>query len=111
MRRKGELSPAGVDRGWPHQVAVELPSGHGYGHIPSVGPLSSLCPRGHELTYNGKRYRVFCFSDPDQAARFREIMGGEVFDPRDRGRGRNWNTWYKGRGAARDARRKARGLW
>ena len=22
MRRKGELSPAGIDRGWPHQVAL-----------------------------------------------------------------------------------------
>lgn len=109
MRRKGELSPAGIDRGWPHQVAVEIPPGHGLGIVPATGPMSSLCHRGHEVAHEGKRYRVFCFSDPDQAERFKEIMGGEDFDPRDRGCGANWNTWYRGRGAARDARRKARG--
>lgn len=108
MRRKGELSPAGVDHGWPHQVALELVIGHGFGSLHAMGPLSSLCSRGHEVAHDGKHYRVFCFSDPDQAARFRDIMGGLDFDPRDRGRGANWNTWYRGRGAERDVKRAAR---
>lgn len=106
MRRKGELSAAGVDRGWPYQVAVEIPPGHGLGIVPAVGPLSSLAPRGYEVAYDGKRYRVFCFSDPDQAARFKDVMGGLDFDPRDRGRGAYWGTWHRGRGAARDAKRR-----
>lgn len=109
MRRKGELSKATIDREWPHQIALELPEGHGFGILPAMGPLSSLCSRGHELAHDGKRYRVFCFSDPDQAARFKDIMGGIDFDPRDRGRRHNWNTWYRGRGAAQDARRRQRG--
>lgn len=109
MRRKGELSKAEVDRRWPYQVAVEIPQGHGLGHMSSVGPLSSLCARGHEVAHGGKRYRVFCFSDPDQATRFKDIMCGEEFDPRDRGRGHHWNAWYRGRAAERDAKRKSRG--
>lgn len=83
MRRKGELSPAEVDRRWPHQVAVEIPAGHGLGIVPATGPLSSLCARGHDVACDGKRCRVFCFSDPDQATHFRGIMGGIEFDPRD----------------------------
>lgn len=109
MRRKGELSPAGVDRGWPYQVAVEMTGGNGFGHVPSVGPLSSLCSRGHEVGHDGKRYRVFCFSDPDQAKRFKESIRGLDFDPRDRGKGADWSAWYRGRAAERDAKRKLRG--
>lgn len=52
-------------------------------------------------------YEVFCFSDRGQAPQFREAICGEDFDPRDRVSGR----WLRGRGAARDAKRKARGLW
>ena len=28
MRRKGELSPAGIDRGWPHQVVLPARLSH-----------------------------------------------------------------------------------
>lgn len=107
--RKGELSKSTIDREWPYQVALEIPASHGFGHLPASGPLSSMCHLGHEVGYNGRKYRVFCFSDPEQAARFKLIMGGEDFDPRDRGRGANWSAWHKGRGAARDAKRKSRG--
>lgn len=102
MRRKGELSPSGIDRGWPHQVALRDDDGQYLGHLPRTGPLSSLCERGHNVTDGRHRYRVFCFSDRGQADRFRELLSGEEFDPRDRsGRG-----WVRGRGAARDARRR-----
>jgi len=106
MRRKGELCPAEVDRRWPYQVAVEIPAGHGLGVVPAPGPLSLLCAHGHEVACDGRRYCVFCFSDPDQATHFRGIMGGIEFDPRDRGRGSHWGTWYRGRGPARDATRR-----
>jgi hypothetical protein len=33
MRRKGELSPAGIDRGWPHQIVLPARfSERGYGY-------------------------------------------------------------------------------
>lgn len=102
--RKGELSPAGVDRGWPYQVAVRIEVGSGLGYLPQVGPLSAMCWRQHELTDGKHRYRIYCFADPDQAAEFKRWSGGEDFDPRDRGRG----FWYRGRGAARDRRRSLR---
>ena len=102
MRRKGELSPSGIDRDWPHQVAVRDDDGQGLGHIPSSGPLSSLCERGHTVTDGKHRYRVLCFSDRGQAERFRDLIGGENFDIRDRSGG----NWIRGRGAARDARRR-----
>lgn len=102
MRRKGELSPYAIDQGWPYQVAVRTDDGQYLGHIPSSGPMSSLCERGHEVTDGRYRYRVYCFSDRSQADRFRDLLSGEDFDPRDRSRG----TWLRGRGTAREARRR-----
>jgi hypothetical protein len=32
IRRKGELSPAGIDRGWPHQVALPASATKDGGH-------------------------------------------------------------------------------
>jgi hypothetical protein len=102
MRRKGELSPSAIDHGWPYQVAVKDDDGQHLGHIPSIGPMSSLCGRGHTVTDGQHRYRVFCFSDQAQAERFRDLMSGADLDPRDRSGG----MWHRGREAARDARRR-----
>lgn len=102
MRRKGELSPTGIDRGWPYQVAVRSDDGQRLGHLPRVGPLSSLCEREHNVSDGRHRYRVLCFSDRAQAERFRDLLGGEDFDIRDRAGAR----WIRGSGAARDARRR-----
>lgn len=104
--RKGELSPAGVDRGWPYQVAVPFTDDIPLGHVCPSGPVSSLCRRGHEVSDGSRRYRVFCFSDPEQAKAFKASVGGEDFDPRDRGRGQAWGSWFRGRAAARDAARR-----
>lgn len=105
MRRKGELSPSAIDEGWPYQVAVRDDDGQRLGHIAATGPHSSLCGREHSVTDGRYRYRVFCFSDRAQAERFRDLLGGEDFDPRDRSR----RGWLRGRGAALDARRRMRG--
>lgn len=107
MRRRGELSAGGVDREFPFQVAVRSIQGQSLGHVNACGPLSSLCWRRHHVGDGTHRYEVFCFSDRDQADRFRDAIRGEDFDPRDRSGGR----WLRGRGAARDEKRKARGLW
>jgi hypothetical protein len=97
MRRKGELSPAMVDRDWPHQVAVPAEQCLG----PSTAVIHefckdlSLCPRGHSVMWEDKWYQVFCFKDSAHAARFMVRFGGETFDPRQRGRGRRWARWKK----------------
>ena len=102
MRRKGELSPHAIDQGWPYQVAVRDDDGQHLGYIAPHGPTSSLCGREHMVVDGLHRYRVFCFSDQAQAERFRDILGGEDFDPRDRTGGR----WHRGRSEKRDARRR-----
>jgi hypothetical protein len=48
---KGELSPTGIDRGWPHQVALPaavLLNG-GYKVVHAFCDDLSLCPRGHTV--------------------------------------------------------------
>jgi hypothetical protein len=50
MRRKGELSPAGIDRGWPHQVVLPArfsQRGSGYQEIHDFCRDLTLCNRGH----------------------------------------------------------------
>ena len=95
-RRKGELSPAMVDRGWPHQIA--LPADRVAGNTATIHAFChnlSLCPRGHSVRYQHRDYVVFCFADPAHAERFCAHFDGEPFDPRDRGRGTRWNQWRK----------------
>jgi hypothetical protein len=45
MRRKGELSPAGIDRGWPHKVALpaRFCKNGGYKEIHDFCDGLSLC--------------------------------------------------------------------
>jgi len=97
MRRKGELSPAMVDRGWPHQVALPANqvTGQNYAITHDFCRDLSLCPRGHSVRHDNTDYVVFCFADPAHAALFRARFGGEPFDPRDRGRGTRWNAWRR----------------
>jgi hypothetical protein len=103
--RKGELTPAAIDRGWPHQVALReaacTGANHGI-HLAFCQELS-LCPRGHSVYHDRTTWRVFCFADPAHAALFRRRFGGEPFDPRERGRGAAWAQWR--RPAAKPERR------
>ena len=97
MRRKGELSPAMVDRDWPHQVAVpaQLCLAPNTAVIHEFCKELSLCPRGHSVMWQDRWYQVFCFKDPAHAACFLARFGGEPFDPKQRGRGRRWARWKK----------------
>jgi hypothetical protein len=47
MRRKGELSPAAIDRGWPHQIVLpaRLCEGGGYREIHEFCKGMTLCNR------------------------------------------------------------------
>lgn len=102
MKRKGELTSGGLDRGWPFQVAVRQTDGQNIGVVSAIGPLSSLCWRRRRVHDGQNGFEVFCFADRDQAAQFRETVGAEDFDPRERCGYR----WVRGRGATRDAKRR-----
>jgi hypothetical protein len=95
--RKGELSPAGVDRGWPYQVALPADkcSSKNYEIHAAFNNGLSLCARGHSVNYDGVWYRVFCYSLKEDAEAFLERFGGEWFDSKSRGKGVNWMR-YKG---------------
>lgn len=98
-RRKGELTPSAIDRGWPHQVALlaDLYQGKEAEALRVAASKLLYCPRGHSVFYGDRHYNVHCFATKDHAERFMAAYGGEWFDPRDRGRGLDWNKWYKGR--------------
>ena len=96
-RRKGELTAAAIDRGWPHQVAVlatECRGSHGR-FIDACCLDLSVCERHHSVFHEDKWWIVYCFADPEHAEKFRVRFGGERFDPKDRGRGASWARWYK----------------
>jgi hypothetical protein len=97
MRRKGELSPAAVDRGWPHQVALPACAsrGGGYDAIHEFCKDLTLCPRGHSVAHNGRWYNVYCFANAADAETFMRRFGGETFDPKQRGKGSSWAKWNK----------------
>jgi hypothetical protein len=97
MRRKGELSPAGVDHGWPHQVALleNRCTGNNTVSIREFCRDLSLCPRGHSVMWNDEWYQVFCFAQREHAEQFMARFGGECFDPRQRGKGRHWARWNR----------------
>ena len=109
-RRKGELTAARINTRWPHQIALkELDA---KGQYDRAGPIRELVdrlaasPRGHTVYHEAAVYNVYCFATPEDARTFQELFGGEPFDPRDRGTGHMWGSWYKGRAAAMDAKRR-----
>jgi hypothetical protein len=100
-RRKGELSPAEIDRGWPFQVALlaELSLGEQAAEQEAFCARLMKCHRGHSVFFEDRHYTVHCFATRVGAQTFMGRYGGEWFDPRDRGRGINWNKWFKGKSA------------
>lgn len=87
VRRKGELSSAMIDRGWPFQVALEarLSMGDRYYTVHYFCKDLSLCPRGHHFYRDGKDFNVYCFAEREHAELFRaKFGGGEIVDVRER---------------------------
>ena len=102
MRRKGELSPSMLDRGWPYQVALptEDERGERLRFDKDVerfcrGQRLTLAPRHHQVHHDGKWWIVYCFAEPEHAERFRKAFHGEPFNPKDRGKGTNWMKWRR----------------
>jgi hypothetical protein len=95
--RKGELSPAMIDVGWPHQVALpaSVSLNNGYIVVHEFCKGLSLCSRGHAVFHEGQWFNVHCFSERTDAEKFMQRFGGEWFDPQNRGKGSNWAQWRK----------------
>jgi hypothetical protein len=64
VHRKSELSPATIDRGWPHQVALPAaaPLGAGYAIVRGFCADLSPCVRGHSVYRDGGWFSVLCFA-------------------------------------------------
>jgi len=95
--RKGELSAAGIKRGWPHQVALPASVSLNGGHqaIHEFCKDLSLCNLGHTVAHGGEWFNVYCFAKPEDAEKFMQQFGGEKFDPRQKGKGSNWARWKR----------------
>ena len=95
--RKGELSTAMIDTNWPHQVALpeNVSLNNGYKAVDAFCEELSLCPRGHRVVHAGQCFNVYCFSERGDAEKFLQRFGGEWFDPKQRGNGKNWMQWKK----------------
>jgi hypothetical protein len=96
MPRKGELTPAAIDRRWPHQVAVRADVvRERFAEVEAAKGELGAAVRGHSVFHEGEWYNVVCFADPANAEQFRARFGGEPFNPADRGRGANWARWNR----------------
>ena len=88
VRRKGELSKAAIDRGWPHQVALPAESCTGKNHTIHrafcKGLGLSLCERGHSYRRDDKDFHVFCFAEREPAETFLMHFGGEWIELTER---------------------------
>jgi hypothetical protein len=80
MRRKGELSAAAIDRGWPYQVVLpaRFCEHGGYNEIHEFCRDLTLCSRGHALFRDGLCFHVYCFSEPADAEKFAEIRRRKI---------------------------------
>jgi hypothetical protein len=93
-RRKGELSSAGIDRRWPHQVALPASASQGTARSQELHAFAdqlSVCSRGHSFVRNDEWYNVYCFSERADAEKFLHRFQGEWFDPATRGNGSRWH--------------------
>jgi hypothetical protein len=99
-RRKGELIPSAIDRGRPFQVALPqgMSSGKLYGEQMEFCEKNKLmrCMRGHSVFHDDRHTTSIAL--PPKRARGLSLTGygGEWFDPKERGKGLNWNRWSKG---------------
>jgi hypothetical protein len=96
-RRRCEMTSAQLDRQWPHQIAVPAARtllGEYHAALAFCAGMS-LAPRGHSVVHNDIHYNVWCFAEAEHAARFKSRYDGIDFNPKDRGRGRNWHIWKR----------------
>jgi hypothetical protein len=79
-KRKGELSKAAIDSGWPHQVALpaEVIRGRNYEIIHRFCRGLSICER-HQTYYQGQEQCVvYCFAAEGDAMFFHTILAASA---------------------------------
>lgn len=64
-----------------------------------------LLTYSHCLSFEHQSYVVVFFKEEADADVAIRTFSGEAFDVRDKGRGKNWMRWMKGRGSRKDRRR------
>ena len=85
--RKGEMTKSGIDRGWPHQVALPSPQVvRQFSEIMAACQSLSACVRGHWFRRDDADFVVKCFAEEAQAAKFAAQFGGEYMTPTTRPR-------------------------
>lgn len=85
-RRKGEITPAGIDKGWPHQVAVPAMDTLGLRYVEAIEFCDglSLAPRRPSFARDDVWFNVWCFAKPEDAETFQRQYGGELMTPKTR---------------------------
>ncbi len=78
--RKGELTSAGIDRGWPHQVALlaSFAVGRQYMILHRFCNGLSVCPRHQHYRKDDIEFVVYCFKELSDAQLFQMHFGGEM---------------------------------
>jgi hypothetical protein len=87
VHRKGEMSKAAIDAGWPHQVA--LPSSQvvrEFSEVMAACEELKACVRFHWFRRDDVDYVVKCFSDKRHAELFAQSFGGKYMTPETRPR-------------------------
>lgn len=81
--RKGELTSAGIDRDWPHQVALsaEYVQGRQYVILHRFCNGLSVCPRHQTFWRDRQEYIVYCFREHSDAELFAMHFDGEMMTP------------------------------
>ncbi len=84
--RKGELTSAGIDREWPHQVALSAEFVRGRQHtiLHRFCNGLSLCPRHQSFRRDDRDLIVYCFKERSDAELFAMHFDGELMTPATR---------------------------
>jgi hypothetical protein len=84
--RKGELTSAGIDHEWPHQVALSATfvQGRQYMILHRFCNGLSLCPRHQSFCRDGVDFIVYCFREHSDAELFAMHFDGELMTPATR---------------------------
>ena len=86
VRRKGELNSQGIDKGWPHQIALraEATMASAMSRRDCSAKTFRFARAATASLRDGGYWNVWCFAVRADAEKFRAQFGGEFLDPKDR---------------------------
>jgi hypothetical protein len=90
--REYKASKSQIDRKFPYQIALPTDqcTGTNYAMHQIYCANLSLAPQRRTVKRDDVTYTVFYFADPQHAKSFQAIFGGQVFNPKEAGRGISW---------------------